>query len=213
MMLKVTDICSTDPSDPTHCVTPADIKIDRNKMQIMQGLTANPLTSYPQLTGSEFPEQIWWFFTKCWDDVSQQQPPRMPFSYEKQEKCRYTEQNLKTGSPPTRLPRKQLVHDPNPAQQPKLVPNHPAETMAKQPEHLSRQRLAHLPQRRLQYRTGQHHIAPNQRLGRRRCHARLGTHCRWQRLGDTEFQWAGGWVGGFVLGFEFNGVFWYACEW
>ena len=69
MMLKVTDICSTDPNDPTHCVTPADIKIDRTKAQIMEGLTASPLASYPQLTGDQFPDQIWWFFAKCWDDV------------------------------------------------------------------------------------------------------------------------------------------------
>jgi len=68
MMLKVTDICSTDPNDPTHCATPADIKIDRTKASIMQGLTANPLKSYPQLTGNEFPEKTWWFFMKCWAD-------------------------------------------------------------------------------------------------------------------------------------------------
>ena len=68
MMLKVTDICSTDPNDPTHCESPADIKVERSKVSVMEGLTANPLTSYPQLTGNEFPEKTWWFFMKCWAD-------------------------------------------------------------------------------------------------------------------------------------------------
>ena len=62
MMLKVTDICSTDPNDPTHCATPGDIKIDRTKAKIMEKLDSAP-------TGDVYPEQIWWFFMKCWDDV------------------------------------------------------------------------------------------------------------------------------------------------
>ncbi|MCJ1403444.1 hypothetical protein MMC11_006667 [Xylographa trunciseda] len=66
MMLKVTDICSTDPNDPTHCATPGDIKIDRTKAKIMEGITDS---NDPRLTGSQYPESIWWFFTKCWDDV------------------------------------------------------------------------------------------------------------------------------------------------
>ncbi|KAF6221958.1 hypothetical protein HO133_001926 [Letharia lupina] len=61
MMLKVTDICSTDPNDPTSCATPADIKIDRTKAKIMEKLDSAP-------TGDVYPEQIWWFFMKCWDD-------------------------------------------------------------------------------------------------------------------------------------------------
>lgn len=68
MMLKVTDVCSTDPSDPTYCESPADIKVDRSKVSIMEGLTANPLKSYEQLAGSAFPEKTWWFFMKCWAD-------------------------------------------------------------------------------------------------------------------------------------------------
>ncbi len=63
MMLKVTDICSTDPSDPTHCTNPSDIKIDRNKAQQMEGLEH-------LLQGDQYPEEAWWFFTKCWADVS-----------------------------------------------------------------------------------------------------------------------------------------------
>ena len=67
MMLKVTDICSTDPNDPTHCQNPSDIKIDRSKAKVMEGLTGDP--DNPGLTGNHFPEGIWWFFMKCWDDV------------------------------------------------------------------------------------------------------------------------------------------------
>ena len=63
MMLKVTDICSTDPSDPTYCAGPADIKIDRTKAKILYGLNEAP-------QGNQYPEPVWWFFMKCWDDVS-----------------------------------------------------------------------------------------------------------------------------------------------
>ncbi len=63
MMLKVTDICSTDPSDPTHCANPGDIKIDRAKGKVMEHLTSDP-------QGDQYPEKVWWFFAKCWADVS-----------------------------------------------------------------------------------------------------------------------------------------------
>ena len=70
MILKVTDVCSTDPNDPTHCVTPGDIKIDRTKAKIMEKLTDGPLEDYPQLMGDEFTDgDTYWFFTKCWADV------------------------------------------------------------------------------------------------------------------------------------------------
>ena len=68
MMLKVTDICSTDPTDPTHCDTPYDIKIDRSKAKIMELLNDN--ANDPRILGNQYPEKIWWFFMKCWDDVS-----------------------------------------------------------------------------------------------------------------------------------------------
>ena len=61
--MQVTDICSTNTNDPTSCATPADIKIDRGKAGAMEGLPQPP-------TGDSYPEQIWWFFMKCWDDVS-----------------------------------------------------------------------------------------------------------------------------------------------
>lgn len=63
MMLKVTDICSTDPDDPTHCATPADIKVDRTKAKIMEQIDSTP-------EGDEYPGKVWWFFMKCWADVS-----------------------------------------------------------------------------------------------------------------------------------------------
>ena len=63
MMLKVTDICSTDPSDPTYCATPGDIKVDRTKVQIMEKLDH-------KVEGDVYPEKTWWFFMKCWYDVS-----------------------------------------------------------------------------------------------------------------------------------------------
>ena len=66
MMLKVTDICSTDPNDPTHCATPADIKIDRTKARIWDNV---PNPEDPRISGDQFPDKIWWFFMKCWDDV------------------------------------------------------------------------------------------------------------------------------------------------
>ena len=62
MMLKVTDICSTDPNDPTYCASPSDIKIDRTKAKIMYGLDDVP-------QGNDYPQPVWWFFMKCWDDV------------------------------------------------------------------------------------------------------------------------------------------------
>lgn len=71
MMLKITDICSTDPNDPTHCATPYDIKVDRNKAQIMEHMTDGPWESNPALNGNEFGGGgTWWFFMKCWADVS-----------------------------------------------------------------------------------------------------------------------------------------------
>lgn len=77
MILKVTDICSTDPTDPTHCAKPGDIKIDRTKAKIMEQIPGNePLKSVKQVNGNQFKDGIsaassetWWFFTKCWADA------------------------------------------------------------------------------------------------------------------------------------------------
>ncbi|KAL8639302.1 MAG: hypothetical protein Q9228_003656 [Teloschistes exilis] len=71
MMLKVTDICSTDPKDPTHCETPLDIKVDRTKAQIMEHMTDGKWEDNPALNGNQFGGgKTWWFFMKCWADVS-----------------------------------------------------------------------------------------------------------------------------------------------
>ena len=36
----------------------------------MEGLVNPPdMTAHPEVMGDVFPEQIWWFFMKCWDDV------------------------------------------------------------------------------------------------------------------------------------------------
>lgn len=80
MILKVTDICSTDPSDPAHCKHPGDIKIDRSKVKIMWGLTdKGPAEKQPALKGTEFTlGETWWFFTKCWADVRLLSPPSLP---------------------------------------------------------------------------------------------------------------------------------------
>lgn len=38
MMIKVTDICLTDPSDPAHCSQSIDIKVDQNKIATLFNL-------------------------------------------------------------------------------------------------------------------------------------------------------------------------------
>lgn len=74
VMLKITDICSTNPRDPTYCATPADIKIDRIKAQLLFHLSDGTQPPLPADNvaalkyGSEYPKKVYWFFTKCWDD-------------------------------------------------------------------------------------------------------------------------------------------------
>ena len=72
MMLKVTDICSTDPSNPTSCKKPGDIKIDRTKAKIWSGHgnDPRPAIEIPGLNGNQFDGETVWYFRKCWDDVS-----------------------------------------------------------------------------------------------------------------------------------------------
>ena len=48
MMLKVTDICSTDPSDPTSCGTPGDIKVDRAKIHVWSHGGSTEGNAWPQ---------------------------------------------------------------------------------------------------------------------------------------------------------------------
>lgn len=77
MILKVTDVCSTDPNDPTHCAKPGDIKIDRSKARIMELIPGDgDVKDIKQVNGDQFRDGIsdatsetWWFFTKCWADA------------------------------------------------------------------------------------------------------------------------------------------------
>lgn len=104
MMLKVTDICSIDPNDPSYCATPADIKIDRAKCSIMQGLPGDNFKAVPQLASYGFPGKTWWFFTKCWADVkSAQFPPGCNsklIHHDRVSRNPPTKAQLRTGSPP-----------------------------------------------------------------------------------------------------------------
>lgn len=63
MMLRDTEICPTDPTDPTACNIPMDIKVDRDKIHTLFNLHSEP-------TGDEFSEHVYWMFNKCWTDVS-----------------------------------------------------------------------------------------------------------------------------------------------
>ncbi|KAI4208792.1 MAG: hypothetical protein LQ349_009628, partial [Xanthoria aureola] len=65
MIAKVTDICSTDPDDPTHCATPSDIKLDRAKIQVMYKVPS-PGKDNPDLQKPVYPKGTFWHLTKCW---------------------------------------------------------------------------------------------------------------------------------------------------
>lgn len=69
--LKVTDICSTNPADATYCATPADIKIDRIKAQLLYSNVKDQSAEQKQAlkSGTRYPGKVYWFFSKCWDDV------------------------------------------------------------------------------------------------------------------------------------------------
>lgn len=77
MILKVTDVCSTDLNDPTHCAKPGDIKIDRSKAKIMEYIPGDgDVKGIKEVNGDQFKDGIsdatsetWWFFTKCWADA------------------------------------------------------------------------------------------------------------------------------------------------
>lgn len=71
-MLKVTDICSTDPSKPNSCRQPGDIKIDRTKAKIWSGQGGDPRQAkdIPGLGGDAWHKPTIWFFRHCWADVS-----------------------------------------------------------------------------------------------------------------------------------------------
>lgn len=48
MVLKVTDLCSTDPNDPNHCANPGEMKIDRAKAKIWHHLGSAPQEIHSQ---------------------------------------------------------------------------------------------------------------------------------------------------------------------
>lgn len=71
VMLKVTDICSTNPQDPTYCATPVDLKIDRIEADLLFHLDNRTTEENTALkNGTGYPKPVWWVFTKCWDDVT-----------------------------------------------------------------------------------------------------------------------------------------------
>jgi len=69
--LKVTDICSTNPADATYCATPADIKIDRIKADLLYSNVKNKTKAEEDelAKGNGYDRKVYWFFSKCWDDV------------------------------------------------------------------------------------------------------------------------------------------------
>ncbi|KAI4186257.1 MAG: hypothetical protein L6R41_003592 [Letrouitia leprolyta] len=69
-MLKVTDICSTDPGKPNSCLQPGDIKIDRTKAKIWSGQGGDPRQAkdIPGLGGDAWDKPAIWFFRYCWAD-------------------------------------------------------------------------------------------------------------------------------------------------
>ena len=62
MMFKVTDICGAESADGVPLKTPMDLKVDRRK--------AAQLFNIPIPQGNNFGTPIWWWFMKCFDDVS-----------------------------------------------------------------------------------------------------------------------------------------------
>ena len=71
VMVKVTDICSTDPKDPSYCADPSEIMIDRIKGYQLYHWT-NKTKGGPEdkalRTGAQYPHPVWWFFSKCFQD-------------------------------------------------------------------------------------------------------------------------------------------------
>ncbi|KAL8745257.1 MAG: hypothetical protein Q9190_002587 [Brigantiaea leucoxantha] len=67
--LKVTDICSTDPEDPSYCESPADIMVDRRKAMLLYHATPKgDLENAALKNGKKYPHPVWWFFSKCLQD-------------------------------------------------------------------------------------------------------------------------------------------------
>ena len=72
MIAKVTDICSIDPNDPSHCATPSDIKVDRAKVQVMYDIPV-PGSANADLQKDKYVKGTYWHLTKCWGNVCENQ--------------------------------------------------------------------------------------------------------------------------------------------
>ena len=69
VMVKVTDICSTDPTDASYCATPENIMIDRIKAYQLYNWTRRGQHENDALKQrSQYPHRVWWFFSKCFQD-------------------------------------------------------------------------------------------------------------------------------------------------
>ena len=151
MIAKVTDICSTDPNDPTYCATPSDIKLDRAKVQVMYSIPS-PGKDDADLQKPVYPKGTFWHLTKC---VSSPLPSStvlpiplpLPWSYTLHASPStppLTEtKTVDKRPPPTRLPRQLVRPAPLPQQLHVQRRRHPP-AMEEQSEVLPRQRLGHL---------------------------------------------------------------------
>ncbi|MCJ1478382.1 hypothetical protein MMC13_007062 [Lambiella insularis] len=68
MIAKVTDICSIDPTDPSHCASPSDIKVDRAKVQVMYNIPV-PGSANAALQADKYINGTYWHLTKCWGNA------------------------------------------------------------------------------------------------------------------------------------------------
>ncbi len=64
MIVKITNIYSTDPSDPTYSATPYDIKVDRALVQVLSAITVKS-SADPNLQLPVYPKGAYWHITKC----------------------------------------------------------------------------------------------------------------------------------------------------
>ena len=65
MIAKVTDICSTDLSDPTHCAKPSDLKVDRAKVEVMYYISMPGSANAAPQTPKDI-KRTYWHLTVCW---------------------------------------------------------------------------------------------------------------------------------------------------
>ncbi|KAG8529663.1 uncharacterized protein KY384_005144 [Bacidia gigantensis] len=80
MIAKVTDICSIDPGDPSHCASPNDIKLPKKKIQTINHYKGKT-EEVPELNGVnkyQHPQPIYWNFAKCLGEAIPQPPYKAP---------------------------------------------------------------------------------------------------------------------------------------